>query len=70
MDANLPRMQITPLLFRRTYWDFFNDHRESGPRIIVSSEGLCSFDSLVSPSLYWGVRTHTDHRLSAPCWPH
>jgi len=22
MDANLPRMQITPLLFRRTYWDF------------------------------------------------
>ncbi len=21
------------------------------------------FDSIVSPSLYWGVRTHTDHRV-------
>ncbi len=28
----------TPTLFRRTSWDF-NDHRESGPRFSVSSEG-------------------------------
>ena len=28
------------------------------------------FDSIVSPSLHWGVRTHTDHRVSTPCWPH
>jgi len=44
----------------------FNDHRESGPcfRMVL-------FDRIVSPSLYWGVRTHTDHRVnSAPCWPH
>ncbi len=27
-------------------------------------------DSIVSPSLYWGTRTHTDHRVSTPCWPH
>ncbi len=27
-------------------------------------------DSIVSPSLYWGVRTHTDHRVSNTCWPH
>ncbi len=43
----------------------FNDHRESGPRFNVSA-----FDSIVSPSLYWGVRTPTDHRVSTPCWPH
>ncbi len=29
-----------------------------------------AFYSIVSPSLYWGVRTHTDHRVSTPCWPH
>ncbi len=27
-----------------------------------------AFYSIVSPSLHWGVRTHTDH--STPCWPH
>ncbi len=43
---------------------------ESGPRFNVSSERRCSFDSIVSPSLYWGIRTHTDHRVSTPCWPH
>ncbi len=26
-----------------------------------------AFYSIVSPSLYWGVRTHTDHRVSTPC---
>ncbi len=29
-----------------------------------------AFYSIVSPSLYWGVRTHTDCRVSTPCWPH
>ncbi len=29
-----------------------------------------AFYSIVSPSLYWGIRTHTDHRVSTPCWPH
>ncbi len=29
-----------------------------------------AFYSIVSPSLHWGVRTHTDHRVSTPCWPH
>jgi len=43
-----------------------NDHKESGPRFNVSSEGWCSFNSIVSPSLYWGVRTLTDHMVSAP----
>ncbi len=25
-----------------------------------------AFYSIVSPSLYWGIRTHTDHRKSTP----
>ncbi len=29
-----------------------------------------AFYSIVSPSLHWGVRTHTDCRVSTPCWPH
>ncbi len=29
-----------------------------------------AFSSIVSPSLYWGIRTHTDHRVSTPCWSH
>ncbi len=51
----------TPTLFRR----IFNDHRESGPRFNVSSEGRCFLQYSV-PSLYWGVRTHTDHKNSSP----
>jgi len=27
------------------------------------------FDSIVSPLLYWGIRTHTYPRVSTPCWP-
>ncbi len=59
----------TPTLYEKCH-GIFNDHRESGPRFNVSSERRCSFDSIVSPSLYWGVRTHRDHRVSTPCWPH
>ncbi len=29
-----------------------------------------AFYSKVSPSLYWGISTHTDNRVSTPCWPH
>ncbi len=29
-----------------------------------------AFYSIVSPSLYWGVRTHTDSRVSTACWSH
>ncbi len=58
----------TPLLFLKWHHGIFND-RESGPRFNVSSEGRC-FLTVVSPSLYWGVRTPTDHRVSTPCWSH
>ncbi len=43
---------------------------ESGPRFNVSSERRRFFDRIVSPSLYWGVRTHTDYRVSTACWFH
>ncbi len=39
--ARMPGLQLHPYSFRRTSWDFFNDHRESGPRFNVSSEGRC-----------------------------
>ncbi len=29
-----------------------------------------AFYRIVSPSLHWGVRTHTDCRKSTPCWLH
>jgi len=45
---------VTPLLFFEGYPGILNYHRESGPQ----KNG--AFYSIVSPSLHWGVRTHTD----------
>ncbi len=59
----------TPTLYEK-FHGIFNDHRESGPQFNISSERRCFFGSVVSPSLYLGFRTHTDHRVSTPCWPH
>ncbi len=40
--ANLARMPgVTPLLFFEGHPEILNDHRESGPRFNVSSEGQC-----------------------------
>ncbi len=61
--------QDTPLLFFEGHPGIFNDHRESWTWFNVSSERRCFIQYSV-PSLYWGVRTHTDHRVSTPCWPH
>ncbi len=33
--------RVTPLLFFERHPGIFNDHRESGPRFNVSSEGRC-----------------------------
>ncbi len=55
---------VTPLLFFEGHPGIFNDHRESGPRFNISSERRCFFFSIVSPSLYWGARTHTDQRVT------
>ncbi len=51
----------TPTLYEKCH-GIFNDHRESG-RLIRK---MVLFDSIMSPSLYWGIRTHTDHRVSTP----
>ncbi len=37
---------------------------------LMSHPKYGAFYSIVSPSLHWGVRTHTDCRVSTPCWPH
>ncbi len=29
-----------------------------------------AFYNIVSPSLHWGVRTHTEHRVNTPHWSH
>ncbi len=52
----------TPLTLYEKCHGIFNDHRESG-RLIRK---MVLFDSIMSPSLYWGIRTHTDHRVSTP----
>ncbi len=40
--ANLARIcRVTPLLFFEGHAGIINDHRESGPRFNVSSEGWC-----------------------------
>ncbi len=35
--------EVTPLLFFEGHPGIFNDHRETGPRFYVSSEGRLSF---------------------------
>ncbi len=57
---------VTPLLFTRG----FLMTTESQDLGLMSHPKDGAFYSIVSPSLYWGVRTHTDHRVSTPCWPH
>ncbi len=65
--GNLARTPgLHPTLYEKCH-GIFNDHRESGPRFKVSSERR---DSIVSPSLHWGVWTHTDCRVSTPSWSH
>ncbi len=66
--GNLARTPVLhPYSLREVPRDFFKDHRESGPRFNVSSERRC-FLQYSAPSLYWGVRTQTNHRVSETCW--
>ncbi len=64
--GNLARTPgLHPTLYEKCH-GIFNDHRESGPRFNVSSERRCLLTVWCPPSLHWGVRTHTDHRVSIP----
>ncbi len=60
---------VTPLLFTMSVMGFLmtTERQDLG---LTSHLKDGAFYSIVSPSLYWGIRTHTDHRVSAPCWPH
>ncbi len=54
--GNLARTPgYTPTRYEKCH-GIFNDHRESGPQFNMT---IC-----------WGIRTHTDPRVSTPCWPH
>ncbi len=60
---------LHPYSLRWVSWDFLMT-TESQDLGLTSHPKDGAFYSIVSPSLYWGIRTHTDHRVSTPCWPH
>ncbi len=68
--GNLARMPgLHPYSFSKDILGFLMT-TESQDLGLTSHPKDGAFYSIVSPSLYWGVRTHTDHRVSTPCWPH
>ncbi len=60
---------VSPLVFTRNAMAFLVT-TESQDLGLTSHPKDGAFYSIVSPSLYWGVSTHIDHRVSTPCWPH
>ncbi len=61
--------EVTPLHFSKDILGFLMS-TESQDLGLTSHPKTVLFYSIVSPSLYWGARTHTDNRVSTPCWPH
>ncbi len=56
---------------QRVMWEIgFLMTTESQDLGLTSHPKDVAFYSIVSPSLYWGVMTHTDHMVSTPCWSH
>ncbi len=65
--------RVTPLLLLFVgHPGICEDHIESGPQFNASKLSYSEyiFNSIVSPSLYWSVRSHTDHMVSTSCWSH
>ncbi len=60
---------VIPLLFTRSAMGFLMT-TESQDLGLTSHPKDGAFYSIVSLSLHCGVRTHTDHRVSPPCWSH
>ncbi len=56
---------VKPLLFFKWHPGIFNDHRESGPRFNVSSEGRCFF-TVLCPRHYTGALGPTQTTVWAP----
>ncbi len=61
---------VTPLLFTMSVMGFLMTTESQDLGLTSHPKDGAFFYSIVSPSLYWGVRTHTDYRVSIPCWPH
>ncbi len=60
---------ITPLLFTRSVIRFVMTTESQDLSLTSHQKDFLLFDCIVSPSLYWGIRTHTDCSVSTPCWP-
>ncbi len=58
--------RVTPLLFFEEHPEIFFLGPQSQDLGLTSHLTDGAFYSIVSPSLYWGVRTHTDRRGSTP----
>ncbi len=58
---------VTPIIFFKGHPGIFNDHRESRPRFNVLFEGRCFLQYSVPVTM---LGTHTDCRVSTPCWSH
>ncbi len=68
--ASLARMPgLHPYSFLKDIMGFLIT-TESQDLSLTSHPKDGAFYSTVSPSQYWGIRTHIDHRVSTPCWPH
>jgi len=65
LDWNL-RKQLELCLVSQT----ISEHCFSCGRVYYTATRTVLVDSIMSSPLYWGVRTHTDHRLSSPCKRH
>ncbi len=61
--------RVTPYSFSKHVLGFLMT-TESQDLSLTSHPKDGAFYSIVTPSLYWGVRTHTDHRVSTPCSSH
>ncbi len=61
--------RVTPYSFSKHVLGFLMT-TESQALSLTSHPKDGAFYSIVTPSLYWGVRTHTDHRVSTPCSSH
>ncbi len=63
---NLARMQRSHLYSFQKKMRMTTESQDLG---LMSHLKDVLVDSIMSTSLHWGVRTHTDHMASTPCWP-
>jgi len=59
---------VTPLLFTRSVMGFLTTENQDLDLTSYPKGDACY--SIVSPSLYWGVKTQAEHRVRTSYWPH